>query len=105
MSLVHSSTTTITKYSQYSASSQCKWTSYLTHCRGAYSSCHHSTAQYAQTFVVQVNVIGKTHGLENYLDNYAQQLKKSRPLRLKVLQHYVLLLNAHTATTTTATVR
>ncbi|MEN9449593.1 MAG: hypothetical protein RJA83_207 [Pseudomonadota bacterium] len=46
-----------------------------------------------EAYVVEVNVLGKTHGLENYLDAYAQQLKKSRPLRLKVLQHYILLLN------------
>ena len=46
-----------------------------------------------EAYVVQVNVVGKTHGLENYLDAYAKQLKKSRPLRLKVLQHYLLLLN------------
>lgn len=46
-----------------------------------------------EAYVTRVNVVGKTHGLENYLDNYAQQLKKSRPLRLKVLQHYILLLN------------
>lgn len=46
-----------------------------------------------EAYVAQVNVIGKTHGLENYLDAYAQQLKKSRPLQLKVLQHYILLLN------------
>lgn len=43
--------------------------------------------------MVRVNVIGKTHGLEKYLDAYAQQFKRSRPLRLKVLQHYILLLN------------
>src|SRR5436190_2825470 len=46
-----------------------------------------------EAYVVQVNVIGKTHGLEKYLDAYAQQLKKSRPLQLKTLQHYILLLN------------
>lgn len=46
-----------------------------------------------EAYVVRVNVIGKTHGLENYLDNYAQQLKKSRPLRLKVLQYYYILHN------------
>lgn len=46
-----------------------------------------------EAYVVRVNVIGKTHGLEKYLDAYAQQLKKSRPLRLRVLQHYILLLN------------
>lgn len=43
--------------------------------------------------MVRVNVIGKTHGLEKYLDAYAQQFKRSCPLRLKVLQHYILLLN------------
>lgn len=46
-----------------------------------------------EAYVVQVNVLGKTHGLENYIDAYAKQLKRSRPLRLKVLQHYLLLLN------------
>ncbi len=46
-----------------------------------------------KAYVVQVNVIGKTHGLEKYLDTYAQQLKKSRPLQLKTLKHYILLLN------------
>ncbi len=46
-----------------------------------------------EAYVVEVNVLGKTHGLENYLDAYAKKLKQSRPLRLKVLQHYILLLN------------
>ncbi|WP_342147450.1 ShlB/FhaC/HecB family hemolysin secretion/activation protein [Rickettsiella endosymbiont of Aleochara curtula] len=46
-----------------------------------------------EAYVVQVNMLGKTHGLDNYLDAYAKQLKRSRPLRLKVLQHYLLLLN------------
>ena len=53
----------------------------------------HVHIEILEAYVVQVNVIGKTHGLEKYLDAYAQQLKKSHPLRLKVLQHYILLLN------------
>lgn len=46
-----------------------------------------------EAYVVQINVLGKTHGLEKYLEAYAKQLKQSRPLKLKVLQHYILLLN------------
>lgn len=53
----------------------------------------HVHIEILEAYVVRVNVIGKTHGLEKYLDAYAQQFKRSRPLRLKVLQHYILLLN------------
>lgn len=46
-----------------------------------------------EAYVVEVNVIGKIHGLEKYIDAYGKQLKQSRPLKLKELQHYILLLN------------
>lgn len=53
----------------------------------------HVHIEILEAYVVQVNVIGKTHGLENYIDAYAKKIEQSRPLRLKILQHYILLLN------------
>jgi hemolysin activation/secretion protein len=53
----------------------------------------HITIEILEAYVADVSVQGKTYFLENFLNNYSEKIKQSRPLHQKTLQHYILLLN------------
>ncbi len=44
-------------------------------------------------YISQVNVIGKPKGARGLLKAYGQQISQSRPLQLKVMEHYLRLAN------------